>query len=69
MNLAITCHNPVQAHIALQEQVWPLLKSALMAGHRMRVEVKRETRSLQQNARMWAMLGEISHHVISLRQR
>jgi hypothetical protein len=31
-----------------------------MAGHRMTVEVKSETRSLQANARMWAMLTDIA---------
>ena len=35
----------------------------LMAGHRMVVEIKPETRSLEQNARLWAMLTEISRQV------
>jgi hypothetical protein len=34
-----------------------------MAGHRMVVEVKQETRSLAQNARLWAMLTDISEQV------
>jgi hypothetical protein len=34
-----------------------------MAGHRMRLELKPDTRSLEQNARMWAMLGEVSDQV------
>lgn len=55
--------NPVQAHKALTAQVWPQLKAALVAGHRMVVEVKPEKRSLAQNARLWAMLTDISQQV------
>lgn len=59
----IRCINPVQAHKAIREQAWPMLKSMLMAGHKMVVEVKPETRSLAQNARLWAMLTDISNQV------
>lgn len=59
----IACVNPVQAHQALNGQAWPYLKAMLMAGHRMVVEVKRDTRSLAQNARLWAMLTDISRDV------
>jgi hypothetical protein len=59
----IRCFEPVQAHKALTGQVWPHLKNLLMAGHRMVVEVKPETRSLAQNARLWAMLTDISRQV------
>jgi hypothetical protein len=34
-----------------------------MAGKRMVVKVEQEKRSLAQNARLWAMLTEISHQV------
>ena len=61
--LSIRMWEPVQAHKAIQVQVWPQLKAMLMAGHRMVVEVKPETRSLEANARMWAMLTEISAQV------
>lgn len=61
--LSIRMLEPVQAHKAIQAQVWPQLKAMLMAGHRMVVEVKPETRSLEANARMWAMLAEISEQV------
>lgn len=53
---------PVQAHKALAE-IWTLIKAHLMAGTRLVLEVKPETRSLAQNARLWAMLGEISAQV------
>lgn len=61
--LTVPCINPVQAHKALTAQVWPWLKAALTAGHRMVVEVKQEKRSLAQNARLWAMLTDISRQV------
>ena len=59
----IRCFNPQQAHDAMSRQVWPLLKAHLIAGRRMVVEVKPETRSLEQNARLWAMLTDIARQV------
>lgn len=59
----IRCFNPQQAHDAMSRQVWPLLKAHLIAGRRMVVEVKPETRSLEQNARLWAMLSDIARQV------
>lgn len=61
--LSIRMWEPVQARKALDGVVWNQLKAMLMAGHRMVVEVKPETRSLEANARMWAMLSEISQQV------
>lgn len=61
--LSVRMLEPVQAHKALTNAVWPQLKAMLVAGHRMVVEVKPETRSLEQNARLWAMLTEISEQV------
>lgn len=61
--LTMPMWEPVQAHRALQSTVWPQLKAMLMAGHRMVVEVRPETRSLAQNRRLWAMLGDISSQV------
>ena len=63
MKLTIQCWEPVQAHKAMTSQLWPQLKSALMAGHRMVLEVKPQTRSLEQNSRLWAMLTDISEQV------
>ena len=63
MKLAIQCWEPVQAHAAMTRTIWPQLKSALMAGHKMVLEIKPATRSLKQNARFWAMLDEISEQV------
>lgn len=61
--LSIRMWEPVQARKALDGPVWMQLKAMLMAGHRMVVEVKPETRSLEQNARLWAMLADISEQV------
>ena len=61
--LVLRCFEPVQAHHALQQQAWPLLKSNLMAGNRMVIEVKRETRSLAENAMLHALLSDIARKV------
>jgi len=49
--------------MAMTKSIWPMLKSALMAGHKMILEVKPSNRSLEQNARLWAMLTDISEQV------
>lgn len=61
--LSIRMWEPCQARKALDGPVWTQLKAMLLAGHRMVVEVKPETRSLEANARMWAMLTDISQQV------
>lgn len=62
-SLNIRCWNPVQAHKELTEKGWPWLKAALMAGHRMQVKIQKETRSLEQNAKLHALLSDISKQV------
>lgn len=57
------CFDPTQAHKVLTMTVWPLVKSHTLAGRRMVVEVREETRSLAQNARLWAMLEDIARQV------
>lgn len=54
--------NPVQAHAVVREQ-WPQIKATLMAGKRLVWSIKEETRSTEQNKRMWAMLNEIADQV------
>lgn len=61
--LTMSMFEPVQAHKAMMQTIWPMLKAAIMAGHRMVVEVKPETRTLAQNARLWAMLTDVSKQV------
>ena len=63
MKQTLQLYNPVQAHQALTAQLWPAVKSLLMAGHRLTLELRQETRSNPQNRRMWAMLGEVAKQV------
>ena len=60
MKLAIQCWEPVQAHTVMTKTIWPQLKSALMAGHKMVLEIKPATRSLEQNAALWPVLEAFS---------
>lgn len=41
-------------------QVWQTAKNALMAGHRLVLEIRPETRSLKQNALLHALIGDIA---------
>lgn len=61
--IRMTLFEPVQAHKVLTQQIWPFIKASIIAGHRMMVEVKQETRSLEQNSRLWAMLTDVSKQV------
>ena len=56
--------NPQQAMAFWTNYVFPRIKAGLHAGQRMRLSVKLESRSLEQNARMWAMLTEVSEQII-----
>lgn len=38
-------------------------KAWLMAGHKLMLTIEPETRSLEQNARMWAMLADVASQV------
>lgn len=51
--------NPVQAHQAI-EAAWRHAKALLMAGHRLILEVRPETRSDQQNRLLHAMFADIA---------
>ena len=61
--LSIPLFNRQQAKAALTAQVFPFLGQALQGSRRWVLSIKPETRSLQQNARLWAMLTEISQQV------
>lgn len=52
-----------QAHAALSDRLWPAAKEALTAGRRLVVELRQETRSLEANRRLWAMLTDVSQQV------
>lgn len=61
--VTIRCWNPQQAHQELTSKGWPWLKAMLMAGHKMQVRIEKETRSLEQNALLHALLTDISKQV------
>ena len=56
-------YNAQQAHTLMQSTVWPAIKAHLLAGTRLTIEVKKSTRSIEQNSRLWAMLSDVSKQV------
>ncbi len=54
---------PTQAHKQLMHAWAECIKPMLVGGHRLVLEVKPETRSSEQNRRLWAMLTEVSSQV------
>ena len=58
----IPLYEPVQAHKAIWE-AWLRIKALLMAGHRLILEVRMDTRSLAQNRIMWSCLRDLSRQV------
>lgn len=57
-------HNPQQAHKVLAEVLWPYVKAWLVCNQKtLTITVKPETRSLEQNAKLWAMLDDVSRQV------
>jgi hypothetical protein len=63
MKQALDLYNPVQAHQALTGQLWPAVKSLLLAGHCLTLELRTHTRTNPQNRLMWAMLGDVARQV------
>jgi hypothetical protein len=51
--------NPEQAS-AVMAKIWPKVKDTLKAGKSLRMEIKADTRSDEQNAKYHAMLSEIA---------
>lgn len=60
MRQVVRLYSPVQAHQEMARRIWPNIKALLLANHKMICEVRTETRSIQQNARLWAMLTAVS---------
>lgn len=58
----VTLYNAQAGHSAWVD-LWGQCKALLMAGHRLHVSVKTETRSLEQNALMWSCLTDLSRQV------
>ena len=61
--ITLTLWNPQQAHQGITHAWTECVKPMLMAGHRLVMEVKPETRSSAQNRRLWTMLTDISNQV------
>lgn len=60
----LSLHEPVQAMRDLSTgRVWQWVKAMLIAGHRLHVEIRRETRSTAQNRMLWSCLNDISKQV------
>lgn len=55
--------NPQQAHQVMR-LVWQHVKGCLQAGVVLQIEVKKLTRSLEQNALMWSCLTDLSNQVV-----
>jgi hypothetical protein len=62
MSYTAQLYNPQQAHTLLAD-LWPKIKAALTAGHRLTIKVEREKRSLEQNKKLWAALNDIAEQV------
>lgn len=59
--ISLTLHNAQD--MAMVERATRWLKAMLIAGHKMRLEAGKATRSSEQNAAMWAMLTDISRQL------
>ena len=62
MRQSAVLYSPSQAE-AVFNAIWAAVKPSLADGKRLIVEVKPETRSTEQNRRMWAMLTDVSQQV------
>ena len=60
--MKVKLYNAQQAHAELSK-LWPQMKNALLAGHKLELEVKREKRSLDQNALLWSCLSDLAKQV------
>lgn len=63
MRAVLRLSDAQQAHRAILA-LWADMKPWLMAGHRLEVTVRKERRSTQANARMWAMLSDVAEQVV-----
>lgn len=58
--LIMQLRSPVEAHRALSEHIWPLIKAKIMAGREMQIDVSEAKRSGAENRLLHAMLQHIS---------
>ena len=60
--LTISLREPIQAHTAVGE-AWLFAKAMLIAGHRMIVEIRPDTRSDAQNRLLHSRIGDIAKQI------
>jgi hypothetical protein len=60
MKKTFVFREPVQAHKVLTEQVWPYIKSMLMAGHVLKISIGDINRTLEQNAKFHSICEDIA---------
>lgn len=63
MTFKSTLLDPQQAS-AVWQHIYPKCKAYLMAGHRLELTIAKQKRSTEQNAKLWATLGDISRQVV-----
>lgn len=51
---------PVQAHKVIVEQLWSYCKAMLIAGNKLKITVGDMTRTLEQNAKFYAICNDIA---------
>ena len=64
MKRTFILHSAQQGHGILTDRLWPHCKAVLIAGQRLVVTVAPETRTLEQNAKLWACLSDVSEQVV-----
>jgi hypothetical protein len=62
--MIFTLHNSQQAHTVLKE-LWPKIKETLQAGKQLRLEVKKATRSTDQNDMFHALIDKVTKEMKS----
>ncbi len=63
MRQTATLFNPQQGHAEIAHVIWPEIKALLMAGHKLTLEVRTETRTLAQNRLLWSVMHDLSEQV------
>jgi len=58
VTMIFTLHNSQQAHTVLKD-LWPKIKETLQAGKQLRLEVKKATRSTDQNDMFHALIDKV----------
>lgn len=61
--LTLRLLNRQQAWSAIKGQVFPFLAQVLQGGHTYLLEIRKDTRSLDQNRRLWSLLSDLAHQV------